>query len=98
MARASELTRGALWYAEFGGDIGRHPAVLVGRTGAMRRRHRAIVAICTSEHIGLPTEVVVGPAHGLDHDSVVDCEDLVTVRAEALVRYMGQLDAETLGD
>ncbi|HEY1297239.1 MAG TPA: type II toxin-antitoxin system PemK/MazF family toxin [Chloroflexota bacterium] len=94
MARASEVTRGDLWYVHF--DVGPHPGLLIGRTGAMRRRQRAIVALTTSEGLGLPTEVAVGPQHGLDHDSVVDCEDLFTVPLSALDRRIGELDPDTL--
>jgi mRNA interferase MazF len=96
MARTSEVTRGDVWYVHF--EIGPHPGVLIGRTGAMRRRQRAIVALTTSEGIGLPTEVGVGPQHGLDHDSVVDCEDLFTVPLSALERRIGQLDDVTLAE
>ena len=94
MARAAELTRGDLWYVEF--DYGRHPAVLIGRTGFMRRRQRAIVALTTSEGRGYPTEVVVGPQHGLDHDSIVDCEGLLTVPVTMLGSRIGALDQDTL--
>jgi mRNA interferase MazF len=96
MARASEVTRGDLWYVHF--DVGPHPGVLIGRTGAMRRRQRAIVALTTSDSIGLPTEVAVGTQHGLEHDSVVDCEELFSVPLAALQRRIGQLDEATLAD
>jgi mRNA interferase MazF len=96
MARTADVTRGDLWYVHF--DVGPHPGVLIGRTGAMRRRQRAIVALTTTDAIGLPTEVAVGPRHGLDHDSVVDCEDLYTVPLTALERRIGQLDSATLSD
>jgi hypothetical protein len=60
--------------------------VLIGRTGAMRRRERAIVALTSSV------------MHGLDHDLVVDCEDLYTAELAVLDPYLGQLDAATLAD
>src|SRR5207249_10633445 len=72
VARPSELRRGDVWIVDLGPEIGEHPALLVARTGSMRRRWRAIVALITSEGIGLPTEVPVGPEHGLERDSVVD--------------------------
>jgi mRNA interferase MazF len=96
MARASEVSRGDLWYVQV--DVGPHPGVLIGRTGAMRRRQRAVVALTSSDGIGLPTEVAVGPQHGLDHDSVVDCEDLFTVPLSALERRIGHLDAQSLAN
>ena len=61
----------------------------------MRRRWRAIVALITSEGIGLPTEVPVGPDHGLERDSVVDCEDLYTVSSDLLSRRIGGVDVGT---
>jgi mRNA-degrading endonuclease toxin of MazEF toxin-antitoxin module len=61
----------------------------------MRRRWRAIVALITSEGIGLPTEVPVGPQHGLANDSVIDCEDLYTVASADLLRRVGDVDEGT---
>jgi mRNA-degrading endonuclease toxin of MazEF toxin-antitoxin module len=51
--------------------------------------------LITSEGIGLPTEVPVGPDHGLERDSVVDCEDLYTVSSELLIRRIGGADLQT---
>jgi len=96
MAQAADLTRGDIWNLDFGPDIGRHPAVLVGRTGAMRRRRRVIVALITSDGIGLPTEVAVSPAQGLTRDSVIDCEDLYTFGVDSLRGQLGRLDPQTL--
>jgi mRNA-degrading endonuclease toxin of MazEF toxin-antitoxin module len=95
VARPSELRRGDIWTVDFGPGIGQHSALLVARTGSMRRRWRAIVALITSDGIGLPTEVVVGPQHGLSYDSVVDCEDLYTIGSDLLVRYVGDIDQST---
>lgn len=95
MARPSELQRGDIWTVDFGPDLGQHSALLVSRTGSMRRRWRAIVALITSEGIGLPTEVPVGPQHGLSSDSVVDCEDLYTVGSDVLLQRVGDVDQAT---
>jgi mRNA-degrading endonuclease toxin of MazEF toxin-antitoxin module len=95
VARPTELRRGDIWMVDFGPGIGSHPALLVSRTGSMRRRWRAIVALITSEGIGLPTEVAVGPTHGLQRDSVVDCEDLYTLSSDLLTRRVGDVDPDT---
>jgi mRNA-degrading endonuclease toxin of MazEF toxin-antitoxin module len=95
VARPSELRRGDIWRVDFGPEIGEHPALLVSRTGSMRRRWRAVVALITSEAIGLPTEVAVGPQHGLERDSAVDCEDLYTVSSDLLTKRAGELDQPT---
>lgn len=95
MARPSDLRRGDIWLVDFGPDIGQHSALLVARTGSMRRRLRAIVALITSEGIGLPTEVSVGPDNGLERDSVVDCEDLYSVSVDLLTQRAGEIDSPT---
>ena len=42
----------------------------------------------------LSTEVPVGPANGFDHDSVVSCDNIVTVPVSALGRQLGFLLTE----
>jgi mRNA interferase MazF len=62
-----------------------------GLTGEVLRPHlsRVTVAPITSTIRGLSTDVPVGPANGLDHDSVVSCDNIVTVRV--LGRQLGVL-------
>ena len=55
------------------------------------RPHLSRVTVAPSTIRGLSTEVPVGAANGLDHDSVVSCDNIVTVRAEA-VRAAFDLD------
>lgn len=52
---------------------------------------RVTVAPITSTVRGLSTEVPVGPANGLDHDSVVSCDNIVTIPVSALGRQLGFL-------
>jgi len=40
--------------------------------------------------------VPVGPEHGLTRESVVNCDNLVTISKSALGRRRGALDAESL--
>ena len=54
------------------------------------------LATITSKTRGLPTEVPVGRAHGLEHDSVVNCDNLFTVPKSGLGRRRGALDPEAL--
>jgi len=64
-----------------------------GLTGEVLRPHlsRVTVAPITSTIRGLSTEVPVGPANGLDHDSVVSCDNIVAVRVRALGPQLGFL-------
>ncbi|MGH3918878.1 MAG: type II toxin-antitoxin system PemK/MazF family toxin, partial [Pseudonocardiaceae bacterium] len=41
--------------------------------------------------LGLSTEVPVGAANGLDHDSVISCDNIVTVPKATLGRHIGYL-------
>jgi mRNA interferase MazF len=52
---------------------------------------RVTVAPITSTIRGLSTEVSVGPRNGLEHDSVVSCDNIVTVPVATLGRQVGFL-------
>lgn len=49
------------------------------------------VAPITSTMRGLSTELPVGPANGLDHDSVVSLDNIQTIPARHLGRQVGLL-------
>ncbi|MGL5859991.1 MAG: type II toxin-antitoxin system PemK/MazF family toxin, partial [Phycicoccus sp.] len=40
---------------------------------------------------GITSEVLVGPRNGLDHDSVVSCDNITTVRRSAVGDTIGLL-------
>ena len=66
--------------------------VLVLTRGLVRpHKSRVTVAPITSRTRGLSTEVPVGADNGLDHPSVVSCDDVVTVPSSALGRQIGRL-------
>jgi mRNA interferase MazF len=52
---------------------------------------RVTVAPITSTIRGLSTEVPVGTENGLDHPSVVSCDNIVTVPKSAIGRQVGYL-------
>jgi mRNA interferase MazF len=54
------------------------------------------VAAITASIRGLPTEVPVGPEHGLAYDSVVNCDNLFTIPKSLLRTRRGSLDPEAL--
>ena len=49
------------------------------------------VAPITSTIRGLSTEVPVGRANGIDHDSVVSCDNITTIPKSAIGRLLGYL-------
>lgn len=52
------------------------------------------VAPITSAIRGLSTEVLVGSAEGLDHASVVSCDNITTIPVSAIGRLLGWLPPE----
>lgn len=52
---------------------------------------RVSVAPITTRAEGLSSEVAVGEANGVEHDSVVKCDNILTVPASAIGRHVGYL-------
>ncbi len=67
------------------------PVLVLTREMVRPYLSRITVAPITSTIRGLSTEVPVGPANGLDHPSVVSCDNVVTVPKSALGRQIGRL-------
>lgn len=67
------------------------PVLILTRGVVRPHLNRVTVAPITSTVRGLSTEVPVGAANGLDHDSVVSCDNLVTVPVSTLGRHLGYL-------
>jgi mRNA interferase MazF len=67
------------------------PVLILTREAVRPYLTRLTVAPITTTVRGLSTEVPVGAANGLDHDSVVSCDNIVTVPKSALGRHLGYL-------
>lgn len=67
------------------------PVLVLTRELVRPHLTRVSVAPITSTIRGLSTEVPVDGANGLDHDSVVSCDNIVTVPKGALGRHIGFL-------
>ncbi len=70
------------------------PVLVLTREVVRPHLTRVTVAPITSTIRGLSTELPVGPRNGLDHDSVVSCDNIVTVPVETLGRQVGFLLAD----
>ena len=70
------------------------PVLVLTRELVRPHLSRVTVAPITSTIRGLSTEIPVGPDNGLDHPSVVSCDNVVTVLKSALGRQIGRLLAE----
>jgi mRNA interferase MazF len=67
------------------------PVVVLTRELVRPYLAQVTVAPVTTAIRGLSTEVPVGPANGLDHPSVISCDNIVTVPVSALGRKIGYL-------
>lgn len=67
------------------------PVLVLTRARARAGRSKVTVAPITSTVRGLLTEVPVGRAHGLDHASVIDCDNIRTILVSELGRQIGFL-------
>lgn len=69
----------------------RRPALILTRQSALHLLTWVTVAPITSTIRGITSEVPVGPRNGLDHESIVSCDTITTVRAGAVGRTIGLL-------
>jgi mRNA interferase MazF len=67
------------------------PALILTRQSAHHLLTWLTVAPITSTIRGITTEVPVGPRNGLDHDSVVSCDNITTVRQSSVSDTIGLL-------
>jgi mRNA interferase MazF len=71
--------------------------VVVSRQVLIESRFSTIVcAPIYSTHDGLSTQVLVGVAEGLKHDSSIHCDELVSLPKAALTQYVGALSSAQL--
>lgn len=90
---ARPLNRGEIWQYRFKSPDKRRPVLIVSRQEVIPLLHTVMVAPITSTRRGAPSEVPVGPNHGLKHDSAVNLDHVQTVERTRLVAFVGSLDA-----
>jgi mRNA interferase MazF len=67
----------------------RRPALVLTRRSKLSVLSSVSVAPITTTIRGITSEVLVGARNGLDHDGVVSCDNITTVRAEAVGDTIG---------
>ena len=67
------------------------PVLVLTREVVRPHLTRVSVAPITTTIRGLSSELPVGPVNGLDQDSVVSCDNVLTVPVSALGRHIGYL-------
>lgn len=81
--------QGEIWWAE--AEDKRRPVLVVTRSEAVSVLHRIIVVPVTRTVRGIPTEVMLGPAHGLADDCVASFDNLQPIRRSFLTERVGSL-------
>jgi mRNA interferase MazF len=69
----------------------RRPALILTRHSKLHLLTWVTVAPITSTIRGITSEVLVGPRNVLEHDSVVSCDNITTVRKRAVGETIGLL-------
>lgn len=93
---AREIARGEIWHYHFAGPDKRRPVLVISRQDVIALLHTVMVAPITSTIRGAPSEVIVGVAEGLKHDSAVNLDHVQTVEQGRLVKRLGRANAATM--
>jgi mRNA interferase MazF len=85
------VRRGEIWRYRFRAPDKIRPVVVLSRPEVIGFLHTVMVAPITSTVRGAPSEVSVGVAEGLKHESAVNLDHVQTVERAQLVGYVGSL-------
>jgi mRNA interferase MazF len=89
-------SRGEVWWVE-PADVGRRPMVVLTRDAAIGPMGRAVVAPCTTNVRGLPTEVLLEPGEDpVPQVSVVSLDSVLNVPLGVLVERLGRLSDDRM--
>lgn len=92
---AAHPQRGDVWFADVPGDK-RRPVVVLTRNSILSRLTTILVAPVTTRIRDIPTEVVLGPPHGLTRRCVANFDNILPLPKVKLVEFAGQLSVGDL--
>lgn len=88
--------RSEVWWCELP-EVGRRPVVVLSRDAAIPRLRRVLVAPCTTNVRGLPSEVVLSPdADPVPRPSAVNLDSVESVSVGVLVARLGRLSDDRM--
>ncbi|SPF40366.1 putative mRNA interferase [Syntrophobacter sp. SbD1] len=90
------MNRGDVWRIDLGGKAGTRPVVVLARQNVLDYLQKVVVAEITTKSQGYPTEVFIDQRANLLQPSFVQTDCLHTVAKNALQKYLGSLDSETM--
>jgi mRNA interferase MazF len=90
------VRRGDITWADLGPPVGRRPVCILTRDAAIEVLSAVTCAPITRTVRGIRSEVEVGPAEGLPGQSVISCDNLITIPLSFLDRHrVGYLQRAT---
>ncbi len=89
-------TQGEVWWAE--AEDKRRPVLVVTRSDAVPVLTWIMVAPVTRTIRDIPTEVELGPEHGLPDDCVAAFDNLQPIRRTFLTQRLGELPVDGLDE
>ena len=93
---ARSVNRGDIWTYRFAGPDKRRPVAVLTRQEVIPLLGTVMVAPVTSTIRGAPSEVLVGPEHGLQQTSAVNLDHVQTVERSRLERCIGRLGPDEM--
>jgi mRNA-degrading endonuclease toxin of MazEF toxin-antitoxin module len=88
------IARGEVWDADLGPVV--RPVVIATRETAVPVLSRLVCVAIMSTVRGHPAEVELSRSHGVDEPSVANCDWVITIAKDRLIRRRGALDLLTL--
>lgn len=88
------ISRGSVWDADLWPVV--RPVVVVSRESAIPALSRVVAVAITRTLRGHVAEVELGQRHGVEEPSAANCDSLITIAKERLVRHRGDLDPATV--
>lgn len=90
------VARSEIYWADLGDQGGRRPVCILTRDSVIAVLDRVTCAPITRTVRGIPSEVDVGPNHGLPENAVINCDNVITIGKQRLdQRPVGRLDEVT---
>jgi len=93
---AREVNRAEIWRYRFRAPDKQRPVLVLSRQEVIGLLHTVMVAPITSTMRGAPSEIGVGVAEGLKHESAVNLDHVQTVERARLEGYVGRVGAEKM--
>lgn len=95
---AERVKRGEIWLYTFKAPDKRRPVLVLTRQEVIPLLSTVMVAPITTTIRGAPSEVVVGPEHGLKAESAINLDHVLTIDQSRLHHFVGSLTRQKMAE